>query len=149
MAKMTLHLGVADTPHGEMGTGDLAEMLEAKYHVMEKFYDMNEGAINGYVVDAFQGAVDSLLMGAPSGIDPFVAASSKIENRFKEALSNKEFDNQIPGVPTQASLEGTSQRFKKVKERKKKKGRRRKRAGRPSFIDTGIYQSSFKAWIDK
>lgn len=148
MKKITLNLGVADTAHGKVSTGDLAELLEAKYGVMEAFYDMNEAAINGFVVDAFQGAVDSLLMGAPTGIDPFAAASAKIETRFKEALSMKEFDGRLPGVPTQASLEGTSQRFKKAKERKGKK-RRRKRAGRPSFIDTGIYQSSFKAWFDK
>jgi hypothetical protein len=145
-SKMTLHLGVIDAPHGELGTGDLAEMLEEKYHVMETFYNMNESTINGYLTDAFESAFEAAAMGAPAG-DPFHAAAAKIETRFKEALSAKEFDRKIPGVPTQASLEGTSQRFKKAKERKGKK-RRSKRPGRPSFIDTGIYQSSFKSWVD-
>ena len=149
MPRMTLHLGVLDGPHGEVITGDLAEILERKYGVMEAFYDMNKDAVNEYIVNAFEGAVESILMGAPSGVDPFEAASTKIEARFKQALSSKEFDGHLPGVPTQASLEGVTNRFKKAKERKGGGRRRRKRPGRPSFIDTGIYQSSFKAWIEK
>ena len=145
--RITLHLGVADGPHGDLSTGDLADIIESKYHLMERFYQMNETQIIGYVTDALEGALETALMGGSVNVDPFEAASNKIETRFKEALSNKEFDWKIRGVPTMASVEGGTQRFKKAKERKGKK--KRKRPNRPSFIDTGIYQSSFKAWIDK
>jgi hypothetical protein len=43
-----------------------------------------------------------------------------------------------PGVPTKASLDGVSHRFKN----------KRGAPGRPSFSDTGLYEDSFVAWID-
>ena len=79
------------------------------------------------------------MMGAPVDAgSPFAAGESQIENRFKQFLSLREVEKLgIPGVPTKAALAGVSHRFKG------KKGGRR-----PSFIDTGLYQASFKAWID-
>jgi hypothetical protein len=66
---------------------------------------------------------------------------AEIEERFKDFLSLQEMDKLgVPGVPTEAAKKGKSSRFK----------RRRSKGGapRPSFIDTGLYQSSFKAWVD-
>jgi hypothetical protein len=69
--------------------------------------------------------------------NPLGQATSKIERRFKEFLTNKEMDGQ-PGVPTKAALAGRSKRFKRAYA---------KRPSRPSFVDTGLYRGAFKSWF--
>jgi hypothetical protein len=81
-------------------------------------------------------------MGAPAGIDPYGGATSEIEDRFKQFLSTGVMETLgFPGVPTQAALDRRAG--------KKRSGRFKKK--RPStgvsFIDTGLYQSSFRAWM--
>lgn len=136
-----LHLGVIDVPYARRGgktTGDVAEILEAKYHVMEMFYQQNEVFVAKSLEKSVAGTLESLLLGAPLSIDAFGAGTSRIEDRFKQFLSRREIERlSYPGVPTQAALKGVSHRLKG-----KRSGRRR-----PSFIDTGLYQSSFKAWV--
>lgn len=161
-----LHLGVIDIPYvdnsepksrkksGRPGphkahvkkyknltTGDVAEILEDKYHVIEHFYENNEEKIAERLENSLAGALESILMGAPLSISAFGMATSAIEDRFKDFLSLKELDALgYPGIPTLASLEGVSHRFKNPYA---------KRPPRPSFIDTGLYQASFKSWVDK
>lgn len=152
-----LHLGVADVPYAQapgaahrytrahskgsaVTTGDVAEWLEDKYHPMEVFAQQHMDDLAKDLEGSLQGALEDLLMGAPAGADAFGSATSKVEERFKEFLSLKEMDALgYPGVPTQASLRGVSHRFKHPYAR---------RPPRPSFIDTGLYQSSFKAWVE-
>ena len=139
----TLHLGVIDQPYqtGRESTGDVAEILEAKYEVMGHFVKKHEQDIANDLENSLEGALENVLLGGPPSSDPFAAATSAIDNRFKKFLSLKEMDALgVPGVPTQASLAGYSKRFKQ----KQKKGR----GPRPSFIDTGLYQASFKSWVD-
>ena len=142
-----LHLGVIDQPYNEppgkgqkrIGaetTGDVAEILEKKYHVMEVFYGKYKADIAKDLETSLVGALENLLMGAPATADPFASASSKIENKFRKFLTNKEMDGRA-GIPTEASLLGISHRFKRMRG-----------PPRPSFIDTGLYENSFKAWID-
>ena len=148
----TLHLGVLDVPYTDSTgatktakvavasetTGDVAGYLEAKYHVMEHFFELHGAEIAEDLVQSLSDAFEDLVSGAPAGLDPFGAATSAIEQRFREMLTKKELDALgYPGIPTKASLEGVNHRLKS------KKG-----APRPSFIDTGQYQASFKAWID-
>lgn len=144
-----LHLGVIDLPYSaapsktmkksaSVTTGDVAEFLESKYHVMEVFYEQNKSVVAKNLEVSIKNSLESLLLGAPTTIDPFGAATGAIEHDFKQFLLQKQMDALgYPGVPTQASLEGVSHRFAN------KKGA----PGRPSFIDTGLYQSSFKAWV--
>jgi hypothetical protein len=159
----TLHLGVIDIPYGpqpqaprkaskrpgkararkqsntSITTGDVASILEAKYHVMEIFYEEHQGDVTSDLVDSLEGTVQSLMMGAPASIDPFGSATSKIEDRMKKFLDDREMERLgYPGVPTMAALMGVSHRFANPYKR---------RAPRPSFIDTGLYQSSMKAWV--
>ena len=152
---MTLHLGVVDIPYSEppspvkrgrkpkrvaaqISTGDVAGFLEAEYHVMEVFFEANAEKIVGYLEHSLAGTLEGILMGAPLGQDAFGTATSDIEERFRDFLSNKEMEALgYPGVPTQAALQGISHRFKNKRGPKP----------RPSFIDTGLYQASFKAWI--
>jgi hypothetical protein len=83
------------------------------------------------------GAFETRAMGGPV-VDPYASAGQNIENAFRQFLSLKEMDKLgVPGVPTQAALEGRSKRFKSGKGP----------APRPSFIDTGQYQSTFRAWV--
>ena len=152
---LILHLGVVEVPYNEplpagkrrrkkvaagtQTTGDVAEWLENKYHVMEAFFELHQDAIALDLEDGLAGTLEGLAMGAPPSADPFGAAASKIKERFSKFLESKEMDTLgYPGVPTKASREGVSHRFKN----------RRGTPGRPSFVDTGAYENAFLAWVD-
>jgi hypothetical protein len=119
-------------------TGDVAEKLEASYALMQTFLRLREREINATVENSVLGALESALMGKRPGQGTALAsATSAMEDLFKTALSQRAFDGQIHGVPTAASLHGASRRFKRAYMR---------RPSRPSFIDTGLFQSSFRVW---
>jgi hypothetical protein len=130
-----------------LSTGDVAEILEAKYHVMEIFAYEHENDIANDVTNSLQGSIESYLMGAPLTLNPFGSATSSIENRMKQFLSNREMDSLgYPGIPTMAAQMGISHRLKDpgIRSRHAFKWR----PARPSFIDTGLYQASMTAWVD-
>lgn len=159
-----LHLGVVDIPYvqeatsapaakpglrrkaakprrvavGAETTGDVATWLENKYHVMEHFYRLHEQEIADDVLMSMAGSLETAIMGGPTS-NPLASAESAIDARFRKFLANKELDQLgYPGIPTRAALTGVSHRFK-----------RKRGPPRPSFIDTGQYQASFKAWVDE
>jgi hypothetical protein len=157
---LTLHLGVADIPYAiaytptakklKAGyrkfqpsygkgktTGDVAEILEAKYGIMQFFATTYMPDIVKAIEGSYAGAVKNILAGGPS-VAPTAQAMSEIQSKFKTFLTMKVMDGQ-PGVPTAAAQRGVSHRFLKPYAR---------RSPRPSFIDTGLYQSSFRAWMD-
>lgn len=152
---MILHLGVTDIPYaqapralrakrvsGTQTTGDVAQWIENKYGLMQAFYDANADFVSDRVADSVAGAVESMMMGAPFSIDPFGSATSKIEERFKDFLTNREAEALgISGVPTMAALRGVNHRLKRPYDRSNPR--------RPSFIDTALYQASFKAWVER
>jgi hypothetical protein len=105
---------------------------------MRTFVDMNKDDIVQAVESSMLGAVVNIVNGQPGPINPGAQALSDIENKFKESLSQRAYDG-LKGVPTQAAERGVSHRFKKPYAR---------RAARPSFIDTGLYQSSFTTWME-
>lgn len=163
----TLHLGVLDIPYSDApsaspkaslaaakrrskipprtaapsskSTGDVADILESRYGIMEKFFELHTPIIADELAESARGALENLMMGAPGTISLTAEAESAIEADFKRALSLREFDGVISGVPTQAALDGVSHRFASP---------RGSRGSRPSFIDTGLYQMSFKTWVD-
>ena len=124
-------------PSGGQTTGDVAAILEEKYGIMQFFFDHHAADIAQVLEGQMQGALDNLLMGAPVPDNPLAGAESRIQALFNAFLDAREMDNQVEGVPTKAAEEGKSSRFKK------KKG-----SPRPSFIDSGLYEASFKAWIE-
>ena len=147
-----LHLGVSDQPYaneprppgskatsGTQTTGDVATWLEDKYHVMEIFFELHRQEIADLMAKSVSGGLENLLLGSAIGGDVFGDATNEMQEMFKRFLSEKQMDSLgYPGVPTKAALLGKSHRFKK------------KYSGpRPSFIDTGLYEASMKAWIDK
>jgi hypothetical protein len=153
-----LHLGVLDLPYadaqsfkeirrkkpkqmprGPITTGDVAEILEAKYGILQFFYARYGNEIRDEVLASFEKAIESVELGAPVTLDAFGEAAAKIEDRFRNFLSNREMDGLVIGVPTEAAKLGHSKRFKRSSKR---------RPPRPSFIDTGLYEGSFRAWAD-
>ena len=137
-----LHLGFLETPHidSRHSTYEVAEILESKYHVVETFYELNETQIADAIVQSYADAIESIELGAPITLNLAGDAISMIETTFKKSLGQQAYDGVIPGVPTKAALMGRSKRFKRG---------RNPRGSRPSFIDTGIYQSSFVAWFTR
>jgi hypothetical protein len=151
-----LHLGVADVPYvsqpqvvkrgrkpkaktPNQTTGDVAEILEDKYHIMRVFYEEHKSDIALALESALAGSLENLLLGAPSSNAPFAEGTNKIKALFQRFIDDKEMDRLgIPGVPTEASLLGIDHRLQK--------GNRR--PGRPSFQDTALYESSFESWVD-
>lgn len=163
---MRLHLGVIDLPYTSytggkkaadpkrrgkgappvrgtrsrsVTTTQVAGWLEDRYHIMEVFYEA-DGGVQALLTESVNSAIENILMGAPGAADPFLEGTSEIQARFKAFLSNRVMEGMgIPGVPTQAAIDGIRSRRKKASA---------KGARRPSFIDTGLYQSSFVAWVE-
>lgn len=140
-----LHLGVIDLPyaHDPEGktTGDVAEILERKYGVMETFFEAYEEPINNEIHKGYEEALESMLMGAPAQDFETIlnAGTSGVERLFHEFIETGEAERRsIPGTPTKASLRRRSLRFKAKKATKP----------RPSFYDTGLYEGSFKARVE-
>ena len=149
----TLYLGVVDVPYDNKGsksgksasksepstTVTVAQALEEKYGVMQAFYDSHQKDISQAITDSVAGALETVVMGGHIG-DPFAEAGQAIQSEFRTFLMSAEIESMgIAGVPTQASLERRSLRFKgKVADKP-----------RPSFIDTGTYELSMRAWIEK
>lgn len=154
----TLHLGVIDQPYrtagkrGAVTTGDVAEFLEARYHIMELFFDMNRDVVERMMADSYAHATATMITmqqhggTGPPSIDPQAEAMGDIKVKFNEFLDKEALAGIVPGVPTKAALAGVSHRFKRPYARRGRGGRSRGR--RPSFIDTGLYESSFIAWLD-
>lgn len=150
-----LHLGVIDVPYAAadgQSTGDVAEILESKYAVMENFDALHHDEFEELVAISISEAIENLVAGAPAGsVKPFAQACSDIELMFKQYLNDEEIaETGQEGVPTQAALDGVRTSLKKKKEIKNAKKYRSRVRGtrRPSFIDTGMYRDSFKAWVD-
>ena len=154
---MKLHLGVIDIPYAEppevttkgkrkkkqsgsrVTTGDVAEILEAEYGVMQHFADQFETVIAMHLENSISGSIENMMMGAPPVTNPFATAEEEVAADFRKFIDTAEIEHLgIPGVPTKAALDGVQSRLKK------KKGGRR-----PSFRDTGLYEGSFKAWMDE
>jgi hypothetical protein len=160
----TMHLGVTDIPYswgqrkaggisaakalqaakrgGGTGTGvttgDVAGYLEARYGVMVAYLQMKERDINATIENSVLGALESSAMGKRVGVGQALDSATQVmQEQFKDMLSLRELDGKIRGVPTLAAMRGVSHRFKRPYVR---------RPERPSFIDTGLYQASFRVW---
>lgn len=118
-------------------TGDVATILEAKYHIMENFAHRYNQQIVPEVEKVLAGQLENLILGAPTNDINYQEANSTIESLFRNFLDMREMDG-MPGVPTLAALRGVSHRFLHPYA---------KRPERSSFIDTGLYQASMVAEI--
>ena len=135
---LILHLGVVDVPEPEGNTTfGVANILEAQYGLFSMFAQSSMDRITEHITGSVAGALENLTLGQmPS--DVFAAANGEIEQDFRHFLDMEDMAKLgVPGVPTQAALDGKSVRFK-----------RRRGPRRPSFIDSGVLQKSFRVWVD-
>lgn len=133
---------VSAPPSGGQTTGDVAEILEQHYHVMQTFFDIHQNEIVDALVEDMEDELHAMITsGGGRNSQPFVAATSEIKRLFTQTINSRELDGRIPGVPTQSSLAGVSHRFKHPTA----KGH----PVRPSFRDTGLYLSSFVAQVEE
>jgi len=120
---------------GAQSTGEVAEILEAKYGILATFAERYGQQIADAFANSAAGALESVMMGTPVN-NPYARAENEVEESMKLFLDLEEM-NGHPGVPTKAALAGVNHRLK-----------RKKGAPRPSFIDTGLYQANLRAWTD-
>ena len=138
----TLHLGVTEASyaHGGKTTGDVAEILEDKYHIFEHFWQLHREKIVAELSGAVVGAFESVVMGSPPPADPHAAAMTEVQQLFNVFLDQREMDALgYPGIPTAASLAGVNHRLKHPYRKRNK--------SRPSFVDTGLLENSMRAWV--
>lgn len=138
---MKLVFGVADIPYatGET-TGEVALRLEARYHIMQRFAAAYDDVIREELGKALAEGFEVLQTSGRPPKDAFAGAMAQIENRFRLFLDMRELDHAgDPGIPTKASLRGVNHRLAKPYSPSN--------PPRSSFIDTGAFQNSMKAWV--
>ena len=137
-----IHFGVVDVAYkdkeGTTTTGEVAEILEGKYAVMQTFIDLHEQDIGDELAKRMMGLLDNAKMGVPMPIGDLMIP--KVDKEFRNYLDSGEYEAHT-GINVKAAKAGVSHRKKSPK----KKGN----PARPAFIDTGLYQASFRTWITK
>ena len=155
---MKLVLGVLDVAYsdaqsGAKTTGDVAEILEQKYHPMETFYEARKTQIADYLAQSVVDAIEVVVRGGRH-VQPTFAGAQKIEAEFRAFLSANEMGKL--GFLSDAEREYTLTHAPKytgaaqagVSHRKKHPYAAKNKA-RPVFIDTGLYQASFRAYTEE
>ena len=142
-----LHLGVVDVAYSDPNkqdlttTGEIAEILEKNFEVIGTFYEIYGQKIADIMADSMSKELAAMAKGEPLGGQPIETAMQKIEALFRSYLDNHEWE-QTTGITIAAAHQGISHRFKDVMNDKGERGKR------PAFVDTGLYQASFRTWLD-
>lgn len=135
---MKLSLGVDDVSYsdpdvnGAVTTGEVAEFLEKKYHVMEVFYELHKKEIAEQVTASVVERMEAALQGNPHAMRDVPIDDIKLQ--FQKFLGAGEWE-QVSGQTIAAAQKGVSHRKKS----------RRYNDARVAFVDTGLYQRSFEA----
>lgn len=124
-------------------TGQVAKELEDQYKIVEEFWKFEEDNFVELLEEAFAEDLEDVmqmkkLTQKTKGIS--VKETDKIEERFRQNLSERRYDGVIAGVPTLAAQRGVSHM--------RSHPYSRRNPPRASFIDTGMYQRSFRAWVE-
>ena len=139
LLNMKIHFGVLDVPEPESNktTYEVAKILEEKYDLFSIFAYSHETKIVKYLEEEIAQSLETAAeSGKIKGL--FKKSSAKIEKDFHRFLESEEITKfPVRGVPTKAALRGKSIRFK-----------RRIGPRRPSFIDSGVLESSFRSWVE-
>jgi hypothetical protein len=126
-------------PSGQQTTGDVAEILEDKYNILEAFSSVYGDEIADALANSLAGAIEDMFASAPVPENPYAGAEAEIEQGMKLFLDLQELDG-ANGVPTKAALRGVNHRLAYPYA----KGN----PARPSFIDTGLMQANYRAWTE-
>lgn len=116
-------------------THEVAEALEESYKLFSRFWELHQKQIASEVGEILAWAIiNHIQHGAPMSGGELLGETMQTFNIFleQEEMSGLSID----GVPTQAALDGKNSRLKL------ERGDRR-----PSFIDGGLFKSSFVAWV--
>jgi hypothetical protein len=129
---MDLVFGVIDQtyPKGNSTTGAVAGYLEKRYGVIGHFIEDNHAEVADIVVQIVKQSVKEIMTGEKAVVD---LDFKPVQNKFKEYILGRSLDGKVEGVPTK-SAEG--------------KGYYGKKGPHPSFYVSGLYASSFTAWIE-
>jgi hypothetical protein len=126
---------------GAASTGDVAQILEAKYRIMELFFEAHKGDIEDALLESLGGDIESVLMGKVPGSNSFAAAESRIAELFRNFITLREIEGMgQPGIPTEAAIKGINHRLKHPYAKANPR--------RSSFDDTGLYLDCFRAWLE-
>lgn len=143
---------------GATTTGDVAELLESRYHVMATFYDSRQDKIGEWLAGSVANAIETLVAApkeAKPNLMPTADAEQKIEAEFRGFLDADEMTKMVAGLSESersyfigstggfsgAALAGVNHRKKHPFSKKNK--------ARPAFVDTGLYRQSFRAVIEE
>jgi len=148
----TLNLGVIDAPYsyGEgQTTVEVARILEDKYGLMGVFFKLHRKGISEELAKGVAKALRARIQSGSSAPadETFTAfgtaqAMAKTRTMFSDFISKQEAERAgIPGTPTAAALRGVNHRLKHPYAKANSR--------RPSFRDTGTYESHFQAWVTK
>ena len=139
-----MHLGVADVAYthdkSSTTTGEVAEHLEDKYHIMRVFFEENEDFIADKMAASITNAIQLIGKGRPASKNPLAGSQNAIQARFRKFLDSGEMEKILPATqPIQAAQAGVNHR--------KKHPYAKENTARRAFIDSGLYRSSFRAWF--
>jgi len=135
---MRLNLGVIDIPYRNAegtSTGDVAEILEDKYQVMQRFFDMYDKDIVKDIEDGIAGAIENAFAGQKNP-NLFAGSMSKTEKRFRNYLDKEEHGIQL-------------KKHKAPKAGARKKMQYKKVEHTTAFVSSGLFRLNFKAWIEE
>ncbi len=133
--------GAHDASDGAKTTHDVAMILEEQYHPIEVFYELYKEKIAGWMADSVSQSIREIALGKPVGAAPYADAMGKVEMAFRMYLDADEWSRTAPITQQiMAAKVGVSHR--------KKMPYSSDNDPRPAFIDTGLYQQNFRAWID-
>ncbi|WP_336240445.1 hypothetical protein [Citrobacter werkmanii] len=138
---MKISLGVVDMVYdygdnpGET-THEVAVELEENYGVFTHFWDLHKDTIIAEAGETIAlSFINHIKYGAPLVGDAPMGETIEAFNHFLEQEEMAGLN--IDGVPTKAALDGKNSRLKQESG-----------ARRPSFIDGGLFKTSFIAWIN-
>jgi hypothetical protein len=121
-------------------TAQVAQELEARYGIVATFAEMEQDTIanilSEYVAEEVVHYVDG---STPTPTVPDQALK-RIERKFQLNLSQRKYDGRISGVPTWAARRGYQHQFARPYSKS--------HGPRPSFVDTGMYQMTFRVWVE-
>ena len=119
-------------------TAEVAQELEEGYKVVEIFWDMYGDSISENLTDAYGDAIQDVINMAeyPKKIVSNTFTQT-VEEDFRSYLDYEEH-----GIKTMAAARGVSHLLPHPYSKNNPKPR-------PSFIDTGLYRSAFRAWVEE
>jgi hypothetical protein len=135
----SIEIGVADIPYpeGDGSTSDTANTLEKQYKIFSTYVEFCNKEITQFIeneiVDLINAKIENKIVDTK-----FLEPTAKnIEVHFKYQIASQAIEQMgLRNVPTQAALRGYSWRQKKFT------GGRR-----ASFVDTGLFLNSIRAWV--